>query len=573
MQLSKFADQFLAPATSRAVLSWPVISSAIFASVVIQIFGSPDLENELLLFRVLSAAAAVIPMFLLIALIQAIPLKQSNFRILIVLLSFIFGGALRGWSVVTFLEGSQLLEDGNKWFRVPTSAVLMSAEVALATFAFANLRRHRESAQFLRDESRRLQIILSQLGRESKANTLRKVQQITSEIVQQLRSIQLRTSSSEVNEIQRILSEYVKPMSRTNLPGNFKLALAEGKAEIVDEENSWRNFDLIHNLPSIWWNIVAALMPLPTAVHFFGRDIAIMNSLFIFIAITPGTALLKYLLRRLDFSLKTPWRELTITAGYFLVALSASIASFFALSNTENPNFYAVTAFLIYPLYSWAITVGVALQAQVLTQESRMREVRDHLAWAVARVNLLDWFNQGLISRLLHGPIQNSLHAASIRIEESKVPENAEKVIEELSQRMQEIAPIVQAEAFMAPDISKSLNELIELWSDIADIRIAMDQVVQWRLEEDAPAAYISIDVCQEICSNAIRHAEAKTIEITVSCTANDVTIAMVDNGIERKSGTEFGVGTEFLSTCSINWRYIRRDNQENCFEITIPVE
>lgn len=573
MRLSKFSEQFLAPATSRAVLSWPVITSAIFASVVIQIFGSPDLENEFLLFRVLSAAAAVIPMFLLIALVQVIPLKKSNFRISIVLLSFIFGGAMRGWSLVTFLEGSQLLEDGNKWFRVPTSAVLMSAEVALATFASANLRRHRECTQFLRDESRRLQAILSQLGRESKANTLRKVQQISSEIVQQLRNIQLRTSSSEVNEIQRILSEYVKPLSRTYVPSNFKLDLSEDNARDVDEENSWRNFDLIHNLPSIWWNIIAALMPLPTALHFFGRDIAIMNSIFIFIAITPGTALLKYLLRRFGSSLRTPWRELTVTAGYFLIALSASFASYFALSSTENPNFYALTAFLIYPLYSWAITVGVALQSQVVTQESRMRDVRDKLAWAVARVNLLDWFNQGLISRLLHGPIQNSLHAASIRIAEAKVPENAEKVIDELSQRMQEIAPIVQAETFMAPDISKSLNELIELWSDVAEIWVAIDQGVQLQLEGDAPAAYITIDICQEICSNAIRHAEAKRIEITITSASNEVTIAMVDNGLERQSSTEFGVGTEFLTTCSVNWRYLRRASAENLLEITIPTE
>jgi hypothetical protein len=117
MLFSRFIDQFLVPATSRAVLSWPVISSAIFASVVIQIFGSPDLENTLILFRILAAAAGVIPMFLLIAIVQILPLKSRRLRVAVVLLSFVAGGALRGFAVVTFLEGSQILENGNKWFQ------------------------------------------------------------------------------------------------------------------------------------------------------------------------------------------------------------------------------------------------------------------------------------------------------------------------------------------------------------------------------------------------------------------------------------------------------------------------
>jgi glucose-6-phosphate-specific signal transduction histidine kinase len=271
--------------------------------------------------------------------------------------------------------------------------------------------------------------------------------------------------------------------------------------------------------------------------------------------------------------LAMPWRELLITAGYFAIALTASLASFVALQDSDNPSFYAVTTFLIYPLFTWAITIGVALQSQVVSQGIRMKKMRDDLAWAVARVNLLDWFNQGLISRLLHGPIQNSLQAASIRIQESPASQNADKVIEELSQRMNEIAPLIHAETFMAPDISKTLGELIELWADLAMIEVFFEQSVQIQLEQDVPAANITLDICQEICSNAIRHAKAKTIEINIFASDKAVTISMTDDGEPRKTTSEFGIGTEFLTTCSIDWRYLRNANSKNLLEIVIPSE
>jgi hypothetical protein len=573
MLFSRFIDQFLVPATSRAVLSWPVISSAIFASVVIQIFGSPDLENTLILFRALAAAASVIPMFLLIAIVQILPLKNRRSRVAAVLLSFVAGGALRGFAVVTFLEGSQILESGNKWFRIPTSAVIMSVEVALATFASANIRRHRERARNFRDESRQLHEVLNQLGRESKASTLRKIQQISTEIVQQLRSIQLNTSKSEISEIQKILNDYIKPLSKSHAPEGLKLTIQDSEIDNASDKQAWKDFNLIGNLPSVWWNAIAALMPFPTASHFFGLKMAVMHSLYIFVVLVPCTWLLQIALRKFEMKLFMPWRELLITAGYFAIALAAALASRVALNDSSNPSFYAVTTLLIYPLFTWAITIGVALQSQIVSQEIKTRKMRDDLAWAVARVNLLDWFNQGLISRLLHGPIQNSLQAASIRLQESPASQNTDKVIEELSQRMNEIAPLTQVETFMAPDISKTLGDLIELWADLARIEVFFEQSVQMQLEQDVPAAYITLDICQEICSNAIRHAKAKTIQINIFATDKALTISMIDDGEPQKVISGFGIGTEFLTTCSINWRSFRDENSKNLLEIEIPTE
>ena len=572
MRHSKFADHFLIPATSRAVLSWPVIASTIFASITIQIFGSPDLKNTLFFFRILTATAAVIPMFLLIAIVQVIPFRDKKVRISAVLVSYIFGGAIRGLSVIIFLEGSNILEDGNKWFRVPTSALIMSVEVALATFASANFQRNRESAQKLREESKHLHRILSQLERENKATTLRQIQQISTSIIQQLRNIKLTTTGSEVDDLQKILKSYIKPLTKSH---SFEtLNLTTSKDEVSDKSNKarWRDFNLIENLPSVWWNVIAALMPFPTATHFFGLKTGVMHSLFIFVILVPSTWLLHKALKKYARELSSPLRELLITLGYFVVALAAVLASYTSLYNSSNPNFYAVTTFFIYPLFSWAITIGVSLQEQVTEQAVRVKKMRDDLAWAVARVNLMDWFNKGLIARLLHGPIQNSLQAASIRLQESSV-ENTEKVIKELSERINEIAPMIESETLMAPDVSKSLGELIELWNDLAKIQVNIDQSVQIQLEQDPPAAYITIDICQEICSNAIRHANARAIEIDIVSNDREITISMVDGGDPRIGNPEIGIGTEFLSTCSIDWRYVRTSNSKNLLEIVIPTE
>lgn len=572
MRLSRFVDHFLVPATSRAVLSWPVISSALFASVSIQIFGSPDLDNSMLFFRILAATAAVIPMFLLIAVVQIIPLRDKRVRITAILLSYILGGALRGVSIVILLEGSNILEDGNKWFRVPTSALIMSAEVALATFASANFQLHQESTRKLREESKQLNRILGQLERENKVATLRQIQQISTDIAQQLRNIELSTTESEVDALQKILNDYIKPLSKSNAPKALRLKTSESEIDSATDKEAWKDLDLIGNLPSVWWNIIAALMPFPTAAHFFGLRTAVIHSLFIFAFLVPSTWLLHKALKKYAGTLLSPWREFLITLGYFLIASGASLASYTSLFNSSDPSFYAVTTFLIYPLFAWAITIGISLQGQVTAQTVRVRRMRDDLAWAVARVNLIDWFNKGLIARLLHGPIQNSLQAASIRLRASS-SEDTTKVIEELSQRMNEIVPMIESESLMSPDIAKSMSELIELWSDLAKIQININQAVQIQLSQDPPAAYIAIDICQEICSNAIRHANARTIEIDIACGDREIGISMVDDGEPRNGSTGLGIGTEFLSTCSISWRFVRTTNSRNLLEVLIPLE
>ncbi len=171
--------------------------------------------------------------------------------------------------------------------------------------------------------------------------------------------------------------------------------LSISKAEISENSNKakWRDLNLIENLPSVWWNIFAALMPFPTASHFFGLKTGIIHSLFIFVILVPCTWLLHRTLRIYARTLRSPLRELLITLGYFSVASAAALASYTSLYNSSHPNFYSVTTFLIYPLFSWGITIGISLQARVMEQEAHVKKIRDDLVWAVARVNLIDWFN------------------------------------------------------------------------------------------------------------------------------------------------------------------------------------
>lgn len=573
MNKEKFIEDVLAPAIDRSVLSWPVVTSAAFTSIVIQLFGSPDLANTHLAFRALSAAAAIIPMFFVIAIFQLVPVRNIQVKIILRLSGYFIGGALRGWAVITFLEGLQLLQKGNIWFRVPTSAVIMSAEVAIATFASANLRKHRQTTRRLRSETEKLQGILGQLDRENNSSNLRKIQQISTDIAQQLRKIQLRTGQNHVLEIQRILQDYVRPLSKIHVPDSLQTQLNENQDTWRAIVQTWKEFDLLSNLPSIWWNIIGAMMPFPTAAHFYGLEIAVMHSLFIFVIITPGTYLHQKILRSSRLAQTFPAREICITLGYFLIATAASLGSYFALTGTQNPNYYSITTFLIYPLYSWAVTIGVALRAQVVEQEIGMRALRDQLAWALARVNLLDWFNQGLISRLLHGPIQNSLHAASIRIEGSNSQDDVQSVIDELRVRMNEIAPMAESESLMAPNITHSLSELAQLWSGVSEIAFTIDLEARLQLEQDPASAYITIDICQEICSNAIRHGSATKLAINISSTQRAVIISLHDDGQPNLREGEFGLGAQFLSTCSIDWQYRRESPTANYLEITIPTK
>lgn len=569
LAVQAFIEQVLEPATSRAVLSWPVFTLASAFSVLVHLLASPEFTNQALPARSLAAAAAAGPMFLVIALAQRLPERPATRRVLLVLTSYAVGGGLRGLTLSVLLN--QVEQLGASWqYRIPSSAFFMSTTTALFTYGWATYTAHLRAAARLQQETSQLQAALAHLEQASQDQAQQQLGQISTGIVRELQALEMDPVQRQIDEIQRLIDEQVRPLSRSLAIEVTRWAPSPRHAGPTRNGPMREFLQPLRHLPSPWWNLIQAGALIPTGYLLFGPEIAIRLPILVCATLIPAAWAFNALARRWLHGRGFLAQVLGITFGYHVVAAIGTASTYVALLDTSRPTFYVGAGLITEVLGAWVLIIGGALWARVVEQEQRLRLVHQDLQWAIARINLLAWFNRGVLTRLLHGPIQNAMHAAVMRLRGSDPADVVEGVIRELRLRISSVAPDAGAAGQPMTDVASALTDVTRLWAGIAEISVAVDAETAAALQADTPAAGIVIDLVQEICSNAIRHGGATRIAIQVQPGPRSVAILIIDNGKALRPSNKAGVGSQLIDTCSIDWQRGRTVGH-NRLDVTIP--
>lgn len=565
-----FQERLLLPATSYKALDWQPIAITAMFSIFVHVFGSQDLRFESLPERLLAAALSVLPMYLIIGIAHKIPTRSQTLKIYLVLASYLIGGAIRGLTLSILLSTTGVLSDGGWQSRIPSSVISMSFTVAIVTYVWSTFKTHSDAITELVVETEQLKTALAQIEIETNSESLQYMSSISAEILAELERIKLSPGEQQIEEIQRVIDEQVRPLSKkfsldlnSWVPANVKIPSAKFF-------KTWASLDPVSNMPSPWFAAAISLAPLPTAYALFGPATAITLSLFVFLALLPASILGLRLARKFIPQLRSPWREISFTAVMELIALPAVLATYLALIHTDNPSAYMVSGLITFPVYAWILAFGGALFEDLKNKRVALLEVQAQLNWAIARVNLLAWYNRGIISRLLHGPIQNAMHATLIKLRNRDNLTVVDNVIRELQQRIATAIETQDSAVRSITDLETALRDTTKLWREIAEVNIACDQEILKALLVDKPTAAIVIDLCSEICSNAIRHGKASEVHVEISSSASVIIVKVADNGLEQVNRNSSGLGTRFLESCSVNWS-TTRENHQNHLRVLLP--
>lgn len=117
------------------------------------------------------------------------------------------------------------------------------------------------------------------------------------------------------------------------------------------------------------------------------------------------------------------------------------------------------------------------------------------------------------------------------------------------------------------------MTDVADTWSSVIDGNLDITPECRAALSEDPAAASIVVDLIQEACSNAVRHAGATNV--LIECRLGDavVHVSIEDDGAAYSGANQgAGVGTQLLEACSLELRRTRRDGR-NFLEIEIPIE
>ena len=563
-------ERLLATATSAKSLDWQAMSITALFSILLHVFASQDLKYESILERSVAAGISVLPLFFIIGLAHSIPVKSATTKIVIVLSSYLVGGAARGLALSALLDFNGVLVGGGLQSRIASSVISMSITVAIVTYVWTTYKTHSDAISNLVNETEQLRTALAQIELEVNAQSFKQMSDISEEILSELERIQLSPGGEQLETIQRVIDKQVRPMSREFALDVASWVPANVKIPSASFLKTWSSLNPVSNLPSSWFTAAISLSPMPIAYAMFGLSTAITLSLFIFLALTPSVFFGFKLARRVIPKFKSPWREIAFTLMMELIAVPGVLATYLALIHTDDPSVYMVSGLITFPIYSWIVTFGGALFEDLKNKRVALLQVQRQLNWAIARVNLLAWYNRGIISRLLHGPIQNAMHATVIRLRNRDTLTVVDNVINELQQRIAFANSNIGAGVGTVDDLDKSLQEIRSLWNQIADVSISTTEEVLHSLVLDKPAAAIVIDLCSEICSNAIRHGKANDLRIELQINQSEIMVTMVDNGAQPTEGTGLGLGRRFLDNCSINWTTTRFESR-NSLTVLLP--
>lgn len=129
---------------------------------------------------------------------------------------------------------------------------------------------------------------------------------------------------------------------------------------------------------------------------------------------------------------------------------------------------------------------------------------------------------------------------------------------------------LLQKATLVTEELDSMLQQIANLWNQIAEVTIIARPEVLRTLVKDIPSAVIAVDLCSEICSNAIRHGNASVVDIELKTDNSGITVTMPDDGIQPTEGTNLGLGRRFLDSCSIIWSNTRVKSK-NELKILLP--
>jgi signal transduction histidine kinase len=244
------------------------------------------------------------------------------------------------------------------------------------------------------------------------------------------------------------------------------------------------------------------------------------------------------------------------------------------------PSFYAISLIPMYfaaDLLQWNVTVpqinallffgacvGATTFAAQFAQLQR-KATTEKLAAVNLQLEILNaslrqelWLNRRRTASVLHGPVQAALFASAMKLSQEQQPTPAivAEVEQDISAALEKLNNPSNLEG---EDISDLLNQIVEIWSDAAEITIEIPADLEGAITNQPLASEALIEISREFITNAIKHGKASKVSLTVSRLDDlRIAISVIDDGQGLPPGAKPGFGSKLLSDLSLVWRQAR---------------
>jgi len=484
--------------------------------------------------------------------------KKDNSRPFFILGVFLLSGFTRGVVILGLDVLTGQHQAGEEFFRLLGGPIFTFVTLTLAAVLASNYQRHLESLAALADERYRLQIRSAgirakvQIQREE---LLAKVRSLLDPAIAKIQANLAGHSSTEaIDSLRSTVEDVVRPLSLEVAEASDELEAESGKAVIREKAPIPSRILLGEFILPLWASLILALILVPAA--FLVEDppnsltILLTASLSMFF----GLGLFHWLTMKLPVQ---PLLAALVVPSLYAISL---IPMYFAADLLQwNVSVSQVHALLFFGACVGATTFAAQF-AQLQRKATKERLVSVNLQLEILNASLRQelWLNRRRTASVLHGPVQAALFASAIKLSQEQQPTQAlvAEVEQDISTALERLNNPSNLDG---EDIAGLLNQIVEIWSDAAEITIEIPAELEAAITKQPLASEALIEISREFITNAIKHGKASNVSLEVSRLDDlRIAISVIDDGQGLPPGAKPGFGSKLLSELSLVWRQER---------------
>ena len=194
------------------------------------------------------------------------------------------------------------------------------------------------------------------------------------------------------------------------------------------------------------------------------------------------------------------------------------------------------------------VSMLLAYDREAAVKLEELRQSVDHVTWQERKLNQQLWIEKRRLARYVHSDIQGRVRAAALSSAASTIAD-----VQKL-----------QADCMAALDISREVPpfdrfyaDTVELWDGVAKISLSAEKYALGLISADSFSLASAVEVIREGIGNAIRHGNAKNLEVVLRVVDQPnpcLEVIVLDDGKKKLDPTISGFGTQTIAEVSSSW-------------------
>ena len=547
----------------RGALSWPTVLVAYLINLAVTTVGgfgaSASWEQ-----RLVSVTVATAAMFAVLVLVAPAERRMSAgpARGAIALVAFAVAGAVRGAVVAAFFVAWGVDGGAAEVTRVFGGIALGLAVLTPMSLLVDQARGFAAARARLLAQREQLTASVEQVSAEIEGRDERVVERIRAALLDALDpppSQGSDGSAASADRLEAIARDVIRPLSHELAGAVPSVNVVAANAysgrirwrEILDEATRgrpllpWATSALVALLSApalgatvgVWWAIVGLLMCLPLVAAVVGAANAGLRPLVDRFGLAARSAIVV-----------AAAVVAGIVAGLLAEAVVLGLGGLIDLGGARGP-FIALA--LLVP--------GLAIPLAIARGSARARgRVLDELHGSdltlkrqLVRLRQVQWSQQRMFARALHGPVQTLVVSGAARLRSATDGELSGQI----TQLRRDLLDLLDTQTSVDDRIAwtAGMDRIAAIWGGLLELGVEVDREALERLATDRIGCDVALEVVGESVANAVRHGRASVVDVSLTVVGDDLWLRIADDGSQGLASGS-GMGSRVLEDCCLSW-------------------